>query len=250
VVLHLLTSGLFLERDAAEVATQFSEVTISLDATTASAYQDIRGVNGLSAIERGVRKLKALSPRTLVRARATLHRHNFRELPRLIEKARALELDGISFLAADVTSDAFGRAPHTNDGPSMQGLLLDQTEIGEFTRLVEHTILTYARDFDSRFIAEDPAKLRRLPRYYAAQRGTGDFPPVACNAPWASAVVEADGAVRPCYFHRAVGTIRERSLREILVNEMVAFRRGLTVADDATCRRCVCTLKVGMRTPL
>ena len=70
------------------------------------------------------------------------------------------------------------------------------------------------------------------------------------NAPWASAVVEADGAVRPCYFHPVVGNIRERRLREILANEMVAFRRGLNVAADATCRRCVCTLQVGVRTAL
>jgi MoaA/NifB/PqqE/SkfB family radical SAM enzyme len=110
--------------------------------------------------------------------------------------------------------------------------------------------VTHARDFASRFVAETPDKLRRLPRYYAAQHGLGEFPSIVCNAPWASAVVEADGAVRPCYFHPVVGNIREKSLRAILTHEMVAFRRGLDVAHDATCRRCVCTLQVGLRTPL
>jgi radical SAM protein with 4Fe4S-binding SPASM domain len=63
-------------------------------------------------------------------------------------------------------------------------------------------------------------------------------------------VVEADGAVRPCYFHPAVGNIRKTSLRDLLANEMVGFRRELSVAQNATCQRCVCTLQVGLRTPL
>src|ERR1700682_1615940 len=110
VKLHLLTSGLSLERDAAAIVEHFEQVTISLDGHTAAQYEQIRGVNGLRAIERGVTRVKTLSPRTPVRARSTLHRYNFTELPHLIDKAHAMGLDGISFLAADVTSEAFGRA--------------------------------------------------------------------------------------------------------------------------------------------
>jgi len=245
VRLHLLTSGLSLERDAAAVVEHFGEVTISLDGHTAARYEQIRGVNGLGVIERGVRKIKSLSPRTKVRARSTLHRHNFTEVAPLIDKARALGLDGISFLTADVTSEAFGRRTTS----SMEGLLLDLEQVDEFARVVEAAIVSHRGDFESRFVAESPEKLRRLPQYYAAQHGRGAFPPVRCNAPWASAVVEADGAVRPCYFHPVVGNIRERSLREILAHEMVAFRRGLNVAQNATCTRCVCTLRVGLRAP-
>jgi hypothetical protein len=183
------------------------------------------------------------------------------DLPALVDKARALGLDGISFLTADVTSEAFGRTSAGNGGgaapprslrteSSMGGLLLSEDEVQEFARVVEATIVSHRGDFESRFVAESPDKLRRLPQYYAAQRGLAEFPAVRCNAPWASAVVEADGAVRPCYFHRVVGNIREKSLRELLAHEMVAFRRGLNVADNATCRRCVCSLQVGLRTPL
>jgi len=245
VRLHLLTSGLSLERDAAAVVEQFGEVTISLDGHTADRYEQIRGVNGLGVIERGVKKIKALSPRTPIRARSTLHRHNFTELPHLIDKAHAMGLDGISFLTADVTSEAFGRRTES----SMGGLLLHQDEVPEFARIVEATIASHHGDFESRFVAESPDKLRRLSRYYAAQHGLGEFPPVRCNAPWVSAVVEADGAVRPCYFHPVVGNIRERSLSELLADEMVAFRRGLDMTQNETCRRCVCSLKVGLRAP-
>jgi MoaA/NifB/PqqE/SkfB family radical SAM enzyme len=103
----------------------------------------------------------------------------------------------------------------------MGGLLLGLEEVAEFARVVEATIVSHHADFESRFVAEPPDKLRRLPQYYAAQQGLGEFPPVQCNAPWASAVVEADGAVRPCYFHPTIGNIREKSLRKLLADEMV-----------------------------
>ncbi len=252
IKLHLLTSGLFLERDAAVIARHFEHVTVSLDGHSAAQYHAIRGVDGLALVERGVKKLKREAPHMPVRARSTLHRFNFADVSRLIDRARAIGFDGISFLGADVTSEAFGRTSSHQAGPlpSPRALLLDRDQITQFESVIEEAIVSHARDFASGFVAEPADKLRRLPRYYAAQHGLEPFPDVQCNAPWASAVVEADGGVRPCYFHRVVGTIREQSLRDILGREMVAFRRGLSVADDPTCRHCVCSLQVGRRTPL
>ncbi len=246
VKLHLLTSGLLLDKYAAQVAEHFQQVTISLDAHTAPLYRAIRGVDALTLVERGVAHLQKVAPGLPVRARSTLHRHNFAELPHIIDKARAMRLTQISFLAADVTSEAFG----PRQTGAMRGLLLDDDEVRHFVQVVEDTIHTHADDFQTGFVAEAPDKLRRLPRYYAAQLGKDAFPPIACNAPWMSAVVEADGAVRPCYFHAAVGNVREKSLAAILQDEMVAFRHGLDVAANETCRKCVCTLKVGLKSRL
>jgi len=247
IKLYLLTAGLFLEKDAEKIATRFDQVTISLDGHTLALYQKIRGVDALALVERGARKLQVLAPHIPVRARSTLHRHNFRELPHLIDKARGMGLQQISFLSADVTSEAFGRSRGES---STRGLLLDEGEVKEFGEIVEETIVSHARDFENHFIAESPEKLRRLPRYYAAQLGLGAFPPISCNAPWVSAVIEADGNVRPCYFHNAVGNVREKNLREILNHEMNTFRAQLDVHENETCKKCVCTLKVGMRTKL
>src|SRR5580765_61314 len=52
--LHLHTSGVLLERVAAEVSRQFERVTVSLDAATEPLYAAIRGVNALNTVERGV----------------------------------------------------------------------------------------------------------------------------------------------------------------------------------------------------
>ena len=103
------TSGLALEQHAAAIVERFAAVTISLDGHTRELYKRIRGVDGLLAVERGVRRIKALRPGLPVRARSTLQKQNFRALPELIDKAEAMGLDQISFLAADVTSESFGR---------------------------------------------------------------------------------------------------------------------------------------------
>ena len=99
-------------------------------------------------------------------------------------------------------------------------------------------------------MAPGPARLRSFAHYYRAHLGQGPFPRVDCNAPWASVVIEAQGDVRPCFFHPAVGNLRKRPLTDLLADAMPAFRRGLDVATNATCQRCVCTLKVGLRSSL
>src|SRR6185312_9975980 len=64
-----------------------------------------------------------------------------------------------------------------------------------------------------------------------------------CNAPWVSAVVEADGTVRPCFFHRPVGAVNGLRLEQVLNGpEAVQFRRNLDVATNSVCQRCVCSL--------
>ena len=252
MVVQLLTSGLALGRFADDVARRFQTVTVSLDGHTPDLYRAIRGVDGLDAVADGVRKLRARAPHVSVWARSTLHRHNFRFLPQLIAKSRELGLDQISFLAADVSSDAFNRRPGLPqaDAAAPPALLLTADEVDEFDAIVETTIRTHADAFAAGHIAPEPDGLRRLVRYYRAQLGQGGFVAPPCNAPWASLFIEADGAVRPCFFHPAVGNLRDRPLGDLLSDAMPAFRAGLDVATNAICTRCVCSLKVGLRTKL
>jgi len=244
--LQLLTSGVLLERSAERVAEHFTRVYVSLDAATPELYEQVRGINALTSVGRGVARLRRIAPRVGVTARATLHRANFRELPRLLEHAKAIGVDGISFLAADVSSSAFGRGPSASE-TAPPPLALSGPEVSEFAAIVERTIDVYRHDFESGFVAESPEKLRCLPRYYAALSGDGDFPPVRCNAPWVSAVLEANGDVRPCFFHPPVGTIRRTPLETLLTRNLRTFRYTLDVASDSTCVRCVCSLNAGWR---
>ncbi len=241
--LHLLTSGVLLERFAERVAQQFSRVIVSLDASTAPLYEQIRGVDALAVVGRGVARLRRLAPAIPLSGRATLHRANFRELPRLIDHAKSLGLDRISFLPADMSSLGFGR----DRLPTRDALALGAGEIDEFESIVERTIKVYADDFASGFVAEPPDKLRRLPRYYAALNGAEPFPAVSCNAPWVSVVVEANGSVRPCFFHGSIGNVRRAPLAAIVACNLRAFRESFDVGANPVCVRCVCSLKTSWR---
>jgi Fe-coproporphyrin III synthase len=243
MTLHLLTSGVLLERFAERVAERFDRVIVSLDAANPSLYEQIRGVDALAIVGRGVARLRQLAPGIPLSARATLHKANFRELPRLIDHAKTLGLDRISFLPADVSSLGFGRSVV----PERDRLALDADEIDDFEAVVERTISVYARDFDSGFVAESPDRLRRLPRYYAALRGDAPFPRVSCNAPWVSVVVEANGSVRPCFFHGSIGNLREAPIATIVGRDLRAFRESFNVGADPVCVRCVCSLKTSWR---
>jgi MoaA/NifB/PqqE/SkfB family radical SAM enzyme len=243
MTLHLLTSGVLLERFAERVAQQFTRVTVSLDATSALLYEQIRGVDALATVGRGIARLRGVAPNVPLSGRATLHRANFRELPRLIDYAKSLDLDRISFLPADTSSLGFGRTAVPDDA----ALVLTGDDIDEFEAIIERTIAVYANDFDSGFVAESPEKLRRLPRYYAALRGAEPFPRVSCNAPWVSVVVEANGSVRPCFFHGSIGNVRQVPIATIVARNLRTFRESFDVGADPVCVRCVCSLKASWR---
>jgi MoaA/NifB/PqqE/SkfB family radical SAM enzyme len=243
IELHLLTSGIMLERLARQVAGRFVRVIVSLDSATEQGYRMIRGVAALGAVERGVATLRSIAPHVPVTARSTLHRLNFHELPALIGHARAMGVDGISFLSADVSSSAFGRE-HDDHGPQLR---LDRDQVVEFADIVERTVIDCAEDFDSGFVAESPERLRRLPRYYAALNGMSPFPDVRCNAPYVSAVIEADGRVRPCFFHEPIGSVRARPFADIVRHNLPAFRDVLSVPANPVCQRCVCSIQTSWR---
>lgn len=156
-------------------------------------------------------------------------------------------LDGISFLAADVRSEAFNRpggwtAERASDvAPSLEDLPVLDAELGALER-------ECVAEFASGYIAESPAKLRRnLLEYFEALHGRRVFPALSCNAPWVSAVVDADGTVRPCFFHAAIGNVRTPGGLSAVLNtdEARRFRRTLDVATNPTCVACVCRLNFG-----
>jgi MoaA/NifB/PqqE/SkfB family radical SAM enzyme len=173
---------------------------------------------------------------------------NYADLPNIIDTARETGLDRISFLSVDVSTEAFNRPSPWSD-ERVADVALSPNEVAEFERIVEETIVSHAGDFESGFVAENPDKLRRLPRYFAGLNGGGEFPETFCNAPWVSSVIETDGTVRPCFFHPALGNVNERPLEEILnSDEAIDFRRSLDVKTNPICRKCVCTFSLGLRT--
>lgn len=240
----LLSTGLLLKRHARDVVDWCDDVIVSLDGS-AQVHDTIRNVPGaFDQLADGVRELRASQADFRVGSRCVVQRMNYRDLSQTVASARAIGLNQISFLAADVSSEAFNR-PDRWDAARTSQVALGPDEAREFADLVEQVISLSARDFESGFIAETPDGLRRIARYFLALHGLDDFPRPVCNAPWVSTVIEADGTVRPCFFHRSLGNVHEEPLEQILNSDAaVAFRRTLKVDVNETCRTCVCTLRV------
>ena len=245
----LLSTGLLLKIFAADIVKWCDEVIVSLDGSR-EFHDSVRRVpRAFDRLAEGIAALHQVKADFPVGARCVLQRNNFRDLPNIVTAAHEIGLNRISFMSVDVSSTAFNR-PEPWKEPRVSEVALDAAETEEFAAVVEETIQRFPADFETRFISEDPDKLRRLPRYYAALNGLGEFPATVCNAPWVSAVVEADGTVRPCFFHRPFGNIHEQPLDQILNSpDAVAFRRDLDTRTNPTCKVCVCTLSLGRRTP-
>lgn len=240
--LTLLTTGVLLSRRANEVASLFDNVIVSLDGPR-EVHDSIRRIKGsFDLTASGVDELRKLRPTMQVSARTTVQKMNHAHLQETVLSAKELRLDGISFLAADVTSEAFNR-PLLWPDKRQNEITLSVDEVRVLEVEMDELIALFADDIRTGYIAESPAKLRRIITHFKVQLGELNPESPKCNAPWVSAVIEADGKVRPCFFHRAVGSIHDSGLDEIVNGETArSFRHQLNIADNPICKRCVCSL--------
>jgi MoaA/NifB/PqqE/SkfB family radical SAM enzyme len=162
----------------------------------------------------------------------------------MVEFAKTVGADRISFLAADVSSDAFHR-----DGAGLVAgrgdIMLNADETIEFKALINEFVSKYQIEIKNRFVSENPGKLFHLVQYFEAHAGTAEFPANVCNAPMMSAVITSTGELLPCFFLPPVENIRSDSIDKLLNN--VAFqntRRNVKEYTLQRCHECVCTLNV------
>jgi len=236
--LWLLTSGLSLAKHAARAARLFQSITVSLDGTCPATYAAIRGLDAFDKVCEGIRA--AVAAGATVGLRVTLQRANYQELSKFVALAHELGVSQVSFLAVDVSNPhAFARLDDFS-----HELALQPADLPVLDTLLDELERDHAEDFRNRFIAESPAKLRRLRQYFSALQGAGGFPPVRCNAPEFSAVVGVDGRVAPCFFipgpaDSAPGTALRTALGS---DSMIELRRAIRAGERRECERCVCSM--------
>jgi MoaA/NifB/PqqE/SkfB family radical SAM enzyme len=246
----LLSTGLLIGHHADQLLRLVDDIIVSLDGDE-SLHDQIRNIPGaFRKLKEGVKLLHSKRPEYRITARTVIHRLNFKGLAGIVRAALDMGLDQISFLPADVTSAAFNRA-ESWDAPRQQEILPTEEELPEVEAAIEALIRDQRELFESGYIAESPGKFRKISQYYTASYGLNPFPYKKCNAPWVSAVIEADGAVRPCFFLPALGNIHEQTLDSILNGpEAIHFRKNLDMDENETCKRCVCSLHLSPRTKL
>lgn len=238
VRLMLATNGMRLAAHADDVARLFDEVYVSLDGANPATHDRLRGAPAFARVAAGLAALRSCSPRPRLVARAALHGGNLDELADIVAAARTLGFDNVSFLPLDASTLAFG-----GDPAARRALLPGGAQVAAFEAEVAR--LEARGALADGFVLEPAAKLRRLARHLDASAGRLSFARPECNAPWWSLVVEADGAVRPCFFHQAVGDAR-RGLRSVRGSAGYRAALGTIRAANATCERCVCPKKRGV----
>jgi Fe-coproporphyrin III synthase len=275
----LLTNGLLVRKQVDEVLASVDELIVSLDGGTAATYDAIRGVDAFDLVLDGIRAVRARG--LPVATRTTVQRANFREIPQIIEAAKAADVNRISFLTVDVSNEyAFGprftpdpslavmstanavsnNAPSTTvlpplhevgrgpGGGDVVSASLTSNEVTELAAILDDVERRFADDFASGLIAESPAKLRRMVDYFAAINGDGPFPRVRCNSPHVSTVIEVDGALRPCYFLPTYGKLNGTKLTDAInMPTAQALRQAYRSGARPECERCVCPLFKGPR---
>jgi Fe-coproporphyrin III synthase len=240
--LTLLTTGLLLFKRAHDVSTLFDEVIVSIDGPR-EIHDAIRRVGGaFDVIAKGVAAIHTQQPKLHIACRTTVQKANHSHLRATVAAAREVGFDSISFLAADLTSEAFNR-PLIWPGDRQNEIALTVAEVAILEDEIERLVQEHADDLRSKYIVETPEKLRRISHRFRAHLGEIASESPICNAPWVSSVVEVDGSVRPCFFHRSVGNINSSTLEAVINGETArAFRQSLNVSENPTCRRCVCSL--------
>ena len=240
--LTLLTTGLLLKKRAEEIAAGFDDVIISLDGP-AAVHDSIRRVPGaFELIRDGIAAVRLHRPNLRITARCTVQKANHLHFGEVVDAAGEIGLDAISFLAVDTSSDAFNR-PLLWPVARQSEVALTPEETDAFEQQVEQLIATRCEDFAAGFIAESPQKLRKIVHTFRALLDQGSAVAPVCNAPWVSAVVEIDGAVRPCFFHPPIGNLQSSDLESVLLGETAQrFRASLDVPNNSVCKRCVCSL--------
>lgn len=250
IKISLLSTGLTLKKNAESLIKWVDDIIVSLDGDEAM-HDHIRNIPGaFNKMAEGIKAIKSLMPAFRITARTVIHRLNYSIWPQIIESAKQLGIDQVSFLPADVSSHAFNREM-VWDSARQHEILLEEKDLDELRTIIDFLFVNNKNDFDRRFIAESREKIQNIGLYYSAFYGRNNFPYKKCNAPWVSVVVEADGTVRPCFFHEPYGNIKSGTLDTIINSESaVDFRRNLDTAKNKTCVKCVCYLNLPPRSML
>ena len=237
IQVSILSTGLLFERFAQQIAEHVDSAIVSIDGPP-ELHDSIRGVSGgFAQIERGIRAIREIRAGFPIAARTVVQRRNYSALDETAAAARAIGLDSISFLAADLASTAFNRAQpwsivRQNDIALTASQLLE----------LDHQLELLAQN---PFVIDSRDHLLRIANSFKAHLGLRQHEAPRCNAPWVSALLTSQGKIQPCFFHHEIGSLEEGSLAEAVEGRRANdFRSSLRVAENPTCKRCVCSLNL------
>jgi len=127
----ILSTGLLLKKYVQEILDNADEVIVSLDGSK-EAHDKIRNIpDAYNKLKEGIQELKKRNYNFRVTARCVIQKENFYDLPNIVDAAKEIGLDQISFLTADITTDAFNRQESWNE-EKIEEVSLSLDELNQF----------------------------------------------------------------------------------------------------------------------
>src|SRR5678815_1587341 len=143
IKVSLLSTGLSLKRNVDQVLRWVDNIIVSLDGDE-ELHDRIRNIpNAFQKLREGVRIIKSIEPKFRITARTVIHKLNFRVWNSVIDCAKEMGLDQISFLPADVSSHAFNREVLWNENRQHE-ILVEQNELSELSVTTMRETLNHA----------------------------------------------------------------------------------------------------------
>lgn len=226
---QIATNGVGLKRAAAWAIECVDELYVSFEGPE-PIYDGLRGRGMFARLSVSIATLAGKPRRPRLVARAVISSRNAATVDETTAAARRLGFDALSFLALDVTSEAFGGEP-----AARSSLALHPRDVA----LLHESIDRLAASGElGRFVMEDERKMRGMADFLGMNPALHQ--PPRCNAPEWSSVVEVDGGLRPCFFQPVAANIRDLSLRE--AREGAGYREALQRLGpgNPVCASCVC----------
>jgi len=231
---QIATNGLGLGRSMSWLAETVEELYVSIEGP-AAVHDTIRGDSMFSRLETSLSGFRGLAKRPRLIGRSVISSRNAALLDQTVAAARSLGLDGVSFLAADSTSEAFG-----GDPASREFLRPNETDVAAMLAAISR--LDSSGDLAG-FVVEDARKLTWMAADFLARAGSRAAPP--CDAPEWSSVVEADGGLRPCFFQPKTGAVGPGlSLSSARRSQGYANALRNLGPKNPTCAACVCPKQI------
>ncbi len=240
----LLTNGLLLEKRYEEFSSFFHEIIVSIDGADEETHNGIRGIKSFDQILKGITSIVHKKQHPEISIRTVLQKRNYSQMPKMIEMAKSLSVNRISFLAADVLSNSFGRDTR-GAITANESIMLNEFEISDLRRMISAMSSTFKSEFEEQFISESVEKLYHIADYFDALIGKKEFPKNICNAPDVSAVITSTGEIQPCFFLPSYGNVKDTAFHTLVNNASVKeVRKNVRSYSLERCQTCVCTLKV------
>jgi len=232
IKLRLITNGLLLNAYADKISRYFDVVVVSLDTNNRETYKKIRGVDGFNLIIKGIKRLRYLNKKLEIRARCVIQKENYRSIKSLIDYVNRLGVDKISFLPIDIHSiDSFGRVGQKIDGKKA---ILNSNELKHFKSIIKSV------DVGIKILVNKGHDLNKIYKYYSALSKGENLPPIKCNTPNFSLVIDNNLNVYPCYFRKKFDNLKQTGgILKIFNNKEFIKIRKNNWKNELCCRMCV-----------